>query len=104
MPAKLRVAKQLRPQFSADVLALFVQLERTPPRRRGSQVFKDGEHELVRRLNLTNEYWTMNSVLDRKPSCHPPGYAAHTDWHRCREVRLALLEAAGLETAPRRVN
>src|SRR5262245_55964509 len=104
MPAKLRAAKELRPQFSRETIELFGQLEAVPLRRRGSQAFKDGEHELARRLGLTSEYWTMNSVLDRKHSCHPPGYAAHTDWHRCREVRMALLEAAGLATAPRRVN
>jgi hypothetical protein len=78
--------------FTADVVALFVELERLP--RRDAR-FKEGERELARKLGLVSEYWTMNSVLDRSARpCHPPGYVAHADWHTCRAVRKALLASA----------
>src|SRR5262249_52346427 len=65
-------------------------LERMPKR---GQAFEDGARELARRLGLTSEWWTGNSVLDRGPRCHPDGYIANSDHARCREVRLALLDA-----------
>jgi hypothetical protein len=57
--------------------------------------FEKGSHALARRLNLTTEWWSINSVLDRTAGpCHPPGYYAHDAFYRCRHVRIALLEAA----------
>jgi hypothetical protein len=91
MPAKLREAKQRRPQFSREVLELFAELEAVPLRQKKSQTFKNAEHELARKLGLVDEYWTVNSVLDRRRSCHPPGYIANAHHARCRAVRKALL-------------
>lgn len=91
MPAKLRAAKSLRPAFDPGTLDLFRRLEHMRPRR--GEAFKQGERELARRLGLVSEWWTGNSVLDRGPPCHPEGYIANSDHARCREVRLALLEA-----------
>ena len=87
-----------RSSITPEIVAMFVELDRTPVRLRRHQDFKDQEHELMRRLDLVSEFWTMNSVLDatRRP-CHPEGYAAHTDWHTCRRVREQLLEAARLQ-------
>ena len=83
------------PPVSDGALALFVELENTPHRRRGSKTFKDGEHKLARLLGLVSEYWTMNSVLDDSAApCWPPHLVAFHDWHRVREVRKMLLKMA----------
>jgi hypothetical protein len=102
VPVKQRAAKGRRSVFSAEVLDLFVELEHTPDRKRHTRKFKDGERELMRRLHLTDEFWSMNSPLDRGRPCHPPGHLANEDWRRCREVRKALLAAVGEpeKTAP----
>jgi hypothetical protein len=95
MPVKLRAAKERRRSFSAEALALFIELERTPQH---SRKFKDGSRELARLLGLTAEWWTMNHVNDRsRAPCHPPGYIAREDWIKVRAVREALLAAARLE-------
>ncbi len=92
MPVKERTAKARRPQFSAEALELFVRLEGM--KARNSKTFKDGEHELARKLDLVSEFWTCNSVLDRsREPCHPPGCIAYNNWFTCRRVRLALLAA-----------
>jgi len=82
--------------IAADALALFVELEQVPKRRRSAQTFKDGERELHRMLRLVDS-WRLccNSVLDRSDGpCHPPGYLSHDDWFKVRAVRTALLRAA----------
>jgi hypothetical protein len=81
------------PQFTDQTLKLFRALEATPVRRRRTQEFKDGAHQLARLLEQTDEYWTGNSVLDRGRPCHPVGYIATVHWARCRTIRKALLEA-----------
>jgi len=88
MPVKLRAAKERRPAFPAEALTLFVELE-----RKRAQAFTDDTREPARMLGLVSEWWTGNHVNDRsaEPS-RPPSYVAHHDWHRCREVRKALLE------------
>ena len=94
MPVKLRAAKERRPRFSAEALALFVELERVPPRRRHRQDFRDKTHELARLLGLVDEWWGGNCVTDRsRAPCHPRWCVAHHDWFRVRGVREALLEA-----------
>jgi hypothetical protein len=88
MPVKLRIAKRLRPSFDDTTLDLFVRLDRE------LHPAIDDEHDLARRLNLVDHYWTINSVLDRSAGpCHPEGYLANTHWHECRAIREALLAA-----------
>ena len=92
MPVKARVAKGRHPTFSAETIALFVELDAAPARGRHSQAFKAKERELARQLDLASEYWTINSVLDRSAAlCHSPSCAAYQDWFRCRQVRDELL-------------
>ena len=76
-------------------LDLFRKLEPMRGAQRRGKAFKGGEHQLARLLGLVPEYWTCNSVLNRKGPCHPEGcgYVANDDWARCREVRLKLLDA-----------
>jgi hypothetical protein len=100
MPVKSRVAKDRRPTFSAEAIALFERLERMPGQ--DSQAFEDGSHQLARLLNLVPEFWTGNHVNDRSDGpCHPPGYISREDWFCCRAVRRQLLAAvAEREKAP----
>jgi hypothetical protein len=78
--------------YDEDVVREFVRLDHM---RRGCADFKRGERALMRRLGLVDEFWSMNSPLDRSAGpCHPEGYVANDHWHRCREVRRALLAAA----------
>jgi hypothetical protein len=102
MPVKTRIPKTLRQTFNAGTVDLFYKLERMP---RDTQAFKDGSHELARRLNLIDEWWRGEHVNDRSASpCHPPGCMAHGDFYRVRAVREQLLEAArrGREEPPAR--
>ena len=96
MPAKLRAAKERRPSFSAETLALFVELEHA--RRRRGEDFEAKERELMRLLGLDPPWLCGNSVLDRsRGPCWPPSVAAHANWHEVRAVRKALLAATGAE-------
>jgi hypothetical protein len=96
MPVKYRSAKQRRPSFSAEALALFTELEAEQARHRHRQDFRDKAYELARLLSLTPEWWTGNCVTDRsRAPCHPPEYVAHQDWIRVRAVRERLLTAVG---------
>jgi hypothetical protein len=96
--------RRAKARITAEVIELFTKLEAVPARRRKSQAFRDGERKLARSLDLVDAWWSGNSVLSRsRESCHPPEYMAHQDWHRCHEVRMALLAAAGLAGAKRRV-
>jgi hypothetical protein len=84
------------PHVAPAAVALFVELEQVPKRRRSAQTFKDGERELHRMLGLVDS-WRLccNSVLDRSDGpCHPPGYLSHDDWFKVRAVRTALLRAS----------
>jgi hypothetical protein len=103
MPVKARAAKDRRPSFSAEALALFVELERTP---KGSQRFKDGSRDLARMLGLIDEWWSGQHVSDRsREPCHPPWCVAFDDWHTCRDVRRQLLAAArGTEKSLTRIS
>ena len=93
MPVKQRLAKDRLPQFSAEAVSLFVELERTP---HSSQKFKEGSRKLAHLLDLVAEFWTGNHVnnRDRKP-CHPPWCIAYNDFFRVRAVREELLAATG---------
>jgi hypothetical protein len=88
VPVKLRKPKRLRPSFDDETLDLFARLDR---QRRPS---REEEHDLARRLNLTDHYWTGNTPLNRwSGPCHPEGYIAHRHWFECRAVREQLLAA-----------
>jgi hypothetical protein len=78
-------------RFNPQAIALFLELEHMP---QSKQKFRDKSHELARLLGLVSEWWTCQHVNDRSERpCHPPGYIAHKDWHKCRQVRRALLAA-----------
>jgi hypothetical protein len=86
------IERARRPSFDAATLALFAKLEHT--RERNSRAFKAAERDLAERLGLIDEWWTVNSVLNRSSGpCHPPGYIAHRDFFTCRRMRQALLDA-----------
>jgi hypothetical protein len=97
VPVKLRQAKDRRPSFSAEALALFVELEAVPLRRRHSQEFRERDRALARMLGLGGEWLcSVASVTDRERPRSPPTRPAEHDAHRVYAVRQALLEAAGL--------
>ena len=77
--------------FTPEILELFLALEKVKPRKR----FADPRtKELAERLNLMDEFWTVNFVNDPSPRpCHRPPYQSYTDWHVCRAVRDELLAA-----------
>jgi hypothetical protein len=99
VPVKLRQAKERRHSFSAEAIALFIELEAVPVRRRKLEEFRDRERELAGLLGLGAEFFlSCCSVLDRERTpCWPPWCAAHADWHRVRAVREQLLEAAATQ-------
>jgi hypothetical protein len=91
-------ARVTQPPFSREALRLFARLEATPQRRRHSAQFRDDEkHLMCHMLDLGDEFWMMQSPLDRsRQPCHPPHCAAFSAWHLCHTVREQLLEATGL--------
>src|SRR5262245_23371395 len=94
------IQRPQRAQISAEALALFLALERTP---QSSERFMDGSHRLARLRGLVREFWGGNFVNDKSAGpCWPPSLVAHHDWYKVRKDRLALLAAAGLEDAPAR--
>src|SRR5262245_49915957 len=94
------IQRPQRAQISAEALALFLALEHVP---QDSERFMDGSHQLARLLGLVREFWGGNFVNDKSAGpCWPPSLVAHHDWHKVRQVRLALLAAAGLEGASTR--
>jgi hypothetical protein len=79
---------------SMNVLITATELEAVPMRAREHPEFIAKSKHLARMLGLTAEWWTCNHVNDANRSpCHPPEYVAFADWHRCRAMRLSLLEA-----------
>jgi hypothetical protein len=93
MPAKLRVPKDRRPVFGAEVLRLFAEFEHGARRGEG---FKKGERRLMSLLDLNSEWWRGSSVFNRaRRPCHPPSCLAHADFYRVRAVRRQLLAAIG---------
>jgi hypothetical protein len=98
MPVKARTAKARRRQFSDEALALFVELEAVPMRRRDAPEWQAASHRLAEMLGLVDEWFCSGcDVLDcsARP-CHPPGYTSYDDWFKVRAVRELLLEAIGL--------
>lgn len=72
-----------------------------PLRQRSGREFDDLAHELARMLGLTDEWWTGCSVLDKRsgPIHASLEYMEYHDWHRCREVRRALMAALAASKA-----
>jgi hypothetical protein len=98
MPTKRRVLdRPRRPSFTAEALALFVELEAVPPRRRHTDEFQAKDRELARMLGLGSEWLcSVASVTDRWRPRSPPRRPAEHDQHRVYAVRRELLEAAGI--------
>jgi hypothetical protein len=88
------------PPIDAETLALFVELNAVPKRRRGSQTFKDRDRQLARRLDLGGEWMCeVTSVTDDERVSHRTGMH-HDSWLKVRAVRLRLLALAGISEAP----
>ncbi|HKD40352.1 MAG TPA: hypothetical protein VE909_12405 [Xanthobacteraceae bacterium] len=99
MPTKRAIlARPRRVSFTPEMLALFAELEAVPARERERAKWIGKSKQLAGLLGLTSEWWTMNDVNDKNATpCVPDGYVAFDDWHTCRRVRLALLDAIGGE-------
>jgi hypothetical protein len=94
MPAnRTPLRRYTRARITPEAITHFLEIERSPKQRRA---YSDGSHRLARLLGLVPEWWGGCHVNDRseQPHCGPE-YGAFADWHRCRAVREALLEAAG---------
>jgi hypothetical protein len=89
MPVTRRIPivdRQFLP-FSAEVIDLFVELERVKPSRR----FADPRtKQLAALLGLMDQFWSVNFVNDIAGPPIPAGAREH--WIRCRAVRAQLLE------------
>jgi hypothetical protein len=87
MPVKIRVAKTLRPVFTAEVLELFLELERRP-----DSYHSEDARRLAVQLGLVGERLKACHVNDRsRSSGYPPGHLTDIAFQRVREVRKALL-------------
>jgi hypothetical protein len=77
-----------RPRFSAEVLALFWELEHSPYNDHKSK-------KLALALGLWDEYFLSGCHVNDKAtqSCHPPNYPATEDFEHCRAIRAQLLQA-----------
>ena len=84
------------------MLALFMELNAVPKRRRESQSFKDRDRELARRLGLGGEWLCdVTSVTDDERVSHRTGMH-HDSWLKVRAVRFRLLAMAGIAKPRRR--
>jgi len=88
------------PIIDREALALFVELENTPKRRRNTHTFKQRDRELARRLDLGGEWMCdVCSVTDASRRSYRTGMH-HDSWLKVRAVRLRLLALAGISEAP----
>lgn len=84
-----------RVTITREAIELFARLDATPMRQRSGDAFKADEKRLMIMLSSGYEYLTLvRSVVDRDTR-NPflPHLAAHTEWPRLHEVRLALVAA-----------
>jgi hypothetical protein len=96
---RVPIARPRRPGFGDEALSLFVPLDGAPPSYRESREFRDQSLRLAEMLDMNAEWWMCQDVLDRRERpCHPPDMPTHAAFHRCRAMRLALLEAAAAYT------
>jgi hypothetical protein len=83
------------PTIDGETLALFIELENVPKRRRTSQTFKDRDRALARRLGLGGEWMCdVCSVTDSSRVSYRTGMH-HDAWIKVRAVRERLLELVG---------
>ena len=88
------------PIIDAETLALFVELDAVPKRRRDRNTFKQRDRELARRLDLGGEWMCdVCSVTDASHKSYRTGMH-HDSWLKVRAVRLRLLALAGISEAP----
>jgi hypothetical protein len=88
------------PIIDAETLALFVELNALPKRRRDTDRFKQRDRELARRLDLGGEWMCdVCSVTDASLKSYRTGMH-HDSWLKVRAVRLRLLALAGISEAP----
>jgi hypothetical protein len=80
------------PKFTVEVLELFTELEAMGARQ-NTLAFKEGSKRLADLLGLSLELLCSGChVHDRaRAPCHPPGYAANSDWHRVRRKISAVI-------------
>lgn len=87
------------PIIDAETLALFVELNAVPKRRRDTDTFKQRDRELARRLDLGGEWMCdVCSVTDASHKSYRTGMH-HDSWLKVRAVRLRLLALAGISEA-----
>jgi hypothetical protein len=103
MTAKRRILDRPRrtAAFTAEVIGLFRRLEAVPQARRETDKFYGKDYELHRLLGLADERrLSQCSIFDteRKP-CWSPVYVAFESWHKCRKIRLLLLQACKGDSA-----
>ena len=97
MPVKLRASKARRPVFTAEVIALFLEIESTPG---GHMPYTRQSRRLAELLHLTNEWCSschVNDVSSR--SGYAAGHRTDVAFWKVREVRNALLAVAAGELA-----
>jgi hypothetical protein len=88
------------PIIDAETLALFVELNAVPKRRRDTDTFKQRDRELARRLDLGGEWMCdVCSVTDASHKSYRTGMH-HDSWLKVRAVRLRLLALAGISEGP----
>jgi hypothetical protein len=104
MPAKRRIiARPRRAVFTAEVLRLFTELERTPMCDRRSEAFQARDRELARLLGLDLELiCDCRSVLERDPlppvaSFERPASAGQVRVYAVRQELIAACRDAGRE-------
>lgn len=83
--------------IDAETLAEFKALESTPMRQRKSQTFDDRDYALHRKLGLVDgRRFAQVSMFNRGPHYYQPGSVHYEAAERVCEMRLRLLEMAGL--------
>jgi hypothetical protein len=81
----------LRPVFSIEAVALFLEIERTPG---GHMPYTERSRKLAELLHLSNEWCSSCHVNDRSTRSHyPAGHLTDIAFWKVREVRKALLAA-----------
>jgi hypothetical protein len=97
VPVKQRFTKPRKPQFSEELLALFVELNNIPKRKRRSQQFKDGERKLAEMLGFdaVTAWWGgAFCVVDAYDlNFFQPWHGGYKYWQDCKKIREDLLAA-----------